>query len=209
MNASNAIKSHQAQIEKGFETLLETFIPNMNREYWRDTGKSDSFDFDTIKKLGKTTKYQRTEFIKEHNLNEVDISLSALDPNRRQFRLMTEIIIPREVEIKKQFLDGVNHLLRAKDIITKSLYDVYVYKSTLTRSGIFSDKQIINAINAELVQPREKMSFTNLWGLEKKSLFITYDLASDELLSKIAQKYLAPEDQKVCFEYTSYINSQS
>lgn len=203
----NTIKGHQALIEKGFETLIETFIPNMNRQYWRDTGKSDVFDFEVIKKLGKITKYQRNEYIEEHNLSEVDIGLSGLDPNKRQFRFMTEVIIPREVEIKQQFQEGVNHLLKAKDIIMKSLYDIYVYKSAVIRSGIFSDKQIINSLIAEIIQPREKISFTDLWKLQKKQLVIKYDLTQDKLLSKVAKKYLAPEDQKLEFEYTAYANS--
>lgn len=43
------IKRQQSLIEKGFEALLETFVSDFNKCYWKDTGNRTARDFETIK----------------------------------------------------------------------------------------------------------------------------------------------------------------
>lgn len=138
-------------------------------------------------------------------MDEVDINISALDPNKRQFRILTEVFLPKDAQIKAKFQEGIELLFKSKDVITQSLYDLYVSKTLYITSGIFSDRQLVNAFVAEFIQPKSKIHFADLWNFKKKSMTLEYDLTKDALLAKVAKKYLKPENRKISFDYVSYI----
>lgn len=143
-----------------------------------------------LNKLSKTTKYQRQEFIDEHKLDEVDITISALDPNKHQFKILTEVIHAKEENMKAQLEKGVELLCKAKDIFIKNSFDLYVVKRFVGDSGIFNDRQMIKSFIEEYTQPKPKVPFTELWNLDKKVVSLSYDPINDEVLGKIAKKYL-------------------
>lgn len=161
-------------------------------------------DYETLKKLQKLTKYQKTEFIEENKLTEVDLHVALLDPTKRQFKFITEFLIPKEVSIKKRFLEGVDLLTKAKDLISKSVFDLFATRSTIIKSELFEDKQLVDAFMVAHTQPQSKVLFTDLWGMTKETQVLEYDLTQDELIGEIADRYVNPEDHKITFEYTSY-----
>lgn len=204
---SNAFKSlirHQAFIDKNFECISENFIPLRYRSYWEDLEASLDTEFDTLKKLNKVSKYKKPEFIEQHNLNKFDEYLAALNPNKIQLRILKKVIIPKEISVKKQVQEGFEHLVRAKAVFTKAMYDLFVLRSTILNSGFFSDTQLLSAFQAELSQPCKDTKANKLFSLQKERSVLNYDLTKDKILRKFAKKYLSPSDQKLRFEYTSY-----
>lgn len=176
-------------MDKSFEDLLDNITPFLNKQYWKDLDEGINVDYETIKKLSKLKKYQKEEFIKDNNINSIELSLSELELDKKQFKIFTNISFKKEKEAKQKFQNAVAKLLEAKEDILNTHCDILATRTFSIKSGIFSDKQLVNSnVRLFMTQPLSNITSNKFWNIEKKQKIREYNLTEDVDFGKHAKK---------------------
>mmetsp|Transcript_32764 Transcript_32764/g.29051 ORF Transcript_32764/g.29051 Transcript_32764/m.29051 type:complete len:216 (-) Transcript_32764:24-671(-) len=204
------MEKHKKILDLNFEMIIDHILyPFASCYFWKHLDKGSNASFELIKKLNRQTKYQKPDFIKTHNLTELDelIASFSLDKSlwgKRQFRFIKDILLPKEIQVKAKFDLAIDYLLKAKEIISEGCADMYFFKHFLIKSGILSDKQIIDSFLAFDSKPGKDKKFSKIWGIQKESKTIQFNLGKDLLYGAIAKKQLEKEERIVEYKYDSF-----
>lgn len=170
------MQSHHNFIDRSIELLIEQGIPFAKNKYWKDFEKGHKITYDEIKQLNSQQKYKKTEICQEKGFSELDLIIANFEPNRKQYKLITEIILPRELQIRQAYKDGIKHLFKAREIFIKSMYELARMRLFLVKSNMFEDKQLVNTFMKQALIPINKVPFTDRWGIKKEPRKIEFDI---------------------------------
>mmetsp|Transcript_26812 Transcript_26812/g.23677 ORF Transcript_26812/g.23677 Transcript_26812/m.23677 type:complete len:249 (+) Transcript_26812:402-1148(+) len=191
---------HMKFLDVAFETVINQPYPVPRFNLWKDLGKEYNTSFENIKKVEKLSKYRKIEFIKENNLTEFDLIIASLEPSKKQFEFLKNVFIKREIEIKSQTKDALDHLLKAKEILHKSGAQMLALSCLMTKSKCFKNEQVLKSrvIKDTFMKKRDVMR--EIWKIKKEPRFHTIDLAQDPLMGEIVKKHLDKQDHILKFE---------
>ena len=191
------IKTHQKIMSSNFEMIIDNIYPVPSMHYWKHLTPEYDPSYDVIKKYNKLTKYQVNEFVKENNLNDLDLLLASFNPNKRQFNFLKEVYFKKELLIKQEVQEGLKCLCKGKEIISKTVGDFYALRSFLIKSGVLDDQQMVNSIlNYQKFPYTGQKAYTYLWDIEKETKILNHHLGKDPLYGKLAKRLLSKEDQE-------------
>mmetsp|Transcript_16836 Transcript_16836/g.18767 ORF Transcript_16836/g.18767 Transcript_16836/m.18767 type:complete len:171 (+) Transcript_16836:313-825(+) len=160
--------------------------------------------YEQINRYKKLKKFEKHEFAVENNLNLLDQFLSALEPNKRQYDFMTKFILKKELEIKNVVKEGYIHLIKAKNLIMKSLAEMNILVGVVLKSEVFNDKQTTNGYLSFDSTSQNNNIVEDIFGFKKEQKNITIDPLSDTLLKKLPKKY-SKKGMSFSYEYSTYL----
>lgn len=75
----------------------------LNNNYWKDFEEGYKIEFKDIKKLNTHHKFKKNEICEEKGYNELDMMIASFQPNKKQYKIITDIVIPKEMEIFRRY----------------------------------------------------------------------------------------------------------
>lgn len=194
------IQKHQNMLNSNFEMILNHLYPipqvgNFTQSI--DIGFSKSFE--EIKKFSKLTKYQMPEYIKTHNFKTFDIICASFDPDKKQYNFIKDVLVVKEYELKTKFEEAFGKIIEAQNILVKSISEMFSFRSFMIKSGIFSDKQLVNSLLNFKFKPEQAKS-NKMWGISIEEEKLQIDLTEDPFYGDLAKRYLSKTDQVVDFD---------
>ena len=207
------LESYRQFLDTRFETLIDNILPFINKNYLKEIDLGVEAEYETIKKLSKLKKYKRDEFIRENNLNRIEVSLADIDVDQEQFQFFKKSIFSKEQQLKISFRNAIKKLFEVKEQMMIAIINFLVSKTLWIKSGILSDKQLVNiGIQKKTIVSTRKVSKEEIWGMKKVAKTLNYDLTKDPDYGCLAAKYediltfrhLLPCDQKLEFEINTY-----
>ena len=113
--------------------LINHPYPSARFSYWKDLNSEYKTDFEDFKKFKNLTKYKLQEYISEGKFTEVDRYVMSFDPNKKQFEFL-KAILNKELALKAKYKEGIEHLLKAKDIFENSHIHSFALIKLIMRS---------------------------------------------------------------------------
>jgi len=112
------------------------------------------------------------------------------------------------MQVKAKFDKAIDLLLRAKEIISEGCADMYAFKHFLIKSGILSDKQIIESFLAFDSKPGHDRKFSDIWEIQVETKTLQFNLGKDPLYGQVAKKFLPKEERIIEYQYDSFVIPQ-
>jgi len=192
------LETHLKILNDSFEGLLQNLYPNFAVYYLKDLTSEylneKIKDYEVLRKFNKLTKYQVPEYLKEHNMNTWDFFIASMNPDKRQYNFFRQNFLPRAFQIKESILEGVKLLLKGKEILIQNTWELYACNGLLLKSGIFSDKQLINSDFASLDTSMFDLVQKWKWGVKREGKIYSYDMSKDSYLAKSTKKHFDKSD---------------
>mmetsp|Transcript_9168 Transcript_9168/g.8778 ORF Transcript_9168/g.8778 Transcript_9168/m.8778 type:complete len:318 (+) Transcript_9168:260-1213(+) len=202
--AEKVLDKHRRIMNLSFEMIIDHIYPFVSCYYWKHLHEGYNASFELIKKYNRQTKYQKPDFIRIHNFTELDKLIASFNPDKRQFRFIKDVLIQKEMKIKARFDQAIDLLLKSKDIISEASTEMFAFRNFLIKSGILSDKQIIDSLLAVDASSVSCRKFTDIWGIEVEPKTISCNLGKDPLYGLLAKKHLPKEERVINIEYDRF-----
>ncbi|CAI2371767.1 unnamed protein product [Moneuplotes crassus] len=189
-------------LDEIFKLIINNLYPNPRVKYWKNWNKEYSTDYDIIKKLNNCSKYKMPEFIEKHNISELDEFVASLKPTKKQFNFV-KVILTKEFEIKQKYSEIVKILCKVKTMIQEACCEMYSVSNISLRSGIFSDKTLINSRFAQGFL-KEDDAFLNIWNVQSEPQTYKKDLGKDKIVGRLAKSLLPKSDIICSFDFLNF-----
>ncbi|CAI2372171.1 unnamed protein product [Moneuplotes crassus] len=198
------LEKHKVFIDSVTRMLVNNIHCNATPLYWKDLSeKKYTTDYSIIKKLNSLTKYQTPEFMETHKLQEIDLFVASLNPNKTQFNFLKNIYFKKESEIKTKCLQAIKKVLDAKSLIQESYVENHLLIGLLAKSGIFTDDQIINSKMKETILRKDR-NYQDIWRVKSVPYTVRYKLSRDKTIGRAVRKYLPKEDYNKDIEFSRF-----
>ena len=149
-------------------------------------------------------KFQKEEFVKQNNINPLEVALSDLEVTEDQFEFCKDKVFKRESEVKQRFIEGMKHLLKARNIIVKARFDQIMINGTLLKSGIFEDSQIINSQARQLLSNTVKTSIQSIFDIKKKKTHLRPFILAQDLPEEVLERMIESIENPIVYEFENY-----
>lgn len=145
------IEKHREFLDMAFEAIINHPFPNWKMKYWGDLNGEPIKDYSIFQKYSrllknqKLSKYQLPEFCEKYNITKADEYIASMNiTSKKQYNFMKKYA-SREYSLKKTYLEGIDHLLKAKEIFEKSVGNHLLGIQFLLKSKILTDKQVLES----------------------------------------------------------------
>ncbi|CAI2371657.1 unnamed protein product [Moneuplotes crassus] len=201
------IQKHKEFLDKAFEAIVNHPFPNWKMKYWEDLDNGPLKDLEILQKYSKLSKYQIPEFEKTHKFNKLDIFVASLKLNKRQYEFVKQYM-DKEIQLKRRYLKGMKHLLRAKEIFESTIPEQVLSITLLLRSQILTSKQIFESKFKEDLHSRDNafndIFLNGIWKISIQKKKYSADLNNCEILGKLSKKYLKESESSLELEYNHF-----
>ena len=187
-----------------FEMIIDHLHPFVSFSYWKYFDQGYNASYEVIKKFNKRTKFEKPVFIKENNFTPLDKLIASFNPDKRQYTFIREVMLTKEMEVKKKFDTALEFLLQGKEIIAKANAELHAFRSFMVKSEILSDKQMFNSMLEFNYQVGAERKLQNVWEVEIKPKSIFFDLTNDPLYGVLAKRNLSKDERIVEYKYDSF-----
>ncbi|CAI2372769.1 unnamed protein product [Moneuplotes crassus] len=196
------MQKHQEFRDSMFKILIDYPFPGFHDEYWTDLERGTLKDFKTLQKLSKCIKMTLSEFKEENDINLLDELVASLNPNKKQYLFM-EKFLGKERDLKKRYLQGIDYLLKAKEIFEITGVQHVHHTKFMLMSNIFQDSQILGSklmegVNSNLNQ------FEDIWGVQIVKKAYSSNLGDCPFTGSFAEKVLKKEQRVIEYHYNHY-----
>jgi len=123
------LESYRQFLDTRFETLIDNILPFINKNYLKEIDLGVEAEYETIKKLSKLKKYKRDEFIRENNLNRIEVSLADIDVDQEQFQFFKKSIFSKEQQLKISFRSAIKTLFEVKEQMMIAIINLLASKT--------------------------------------------------------------------------------
>lgn len=106
------LETFQNTLSNHFESLFENIYPLFALSYYKDLQPDCVKDYEILRRHSKLTKYQKAEYEKEHQLNQVDLFLASLNLDKRQYNFFKKSVPAQRNP--SQSLRGWSHKITVK-----------------------------------------------------------------------------------------------
>ncbi|CAI2370792.1 unnamed protein product [Moneuplotes crassus] len=197
------MNKHKKFLDRSFEMIINNPYPITRYKYWGDFKPEYNTDFEVIKKFHKCTKYQIEDFKEKHNFSLMDEFVASFMPNKRQFDFIKNVALKREYLIKKDYENGIKHLLQAKEIFEKTNIQLLTFVRFFLSSGFISHKQILGSrLKEDLLRSEEP--FNTIWNVQVEPKKYSVNMKEDPIIGKLAQRCVDKEIHECSYEYNHY-----
>ena len=123
------LESYRQFLDTRFETLIDNILPFIKKNYLKEIDLGVEAEYETIKKLSKLKKYKRDEFIRENNLNRIEVSLADIDVDQEQFQFFKKSIFSKEQQLKISFRSAIKTLFEVKEQMMIAIINLLASKT--------------------------------------------------------------------------------
>ena len=127
-------------------------------------------------------------------LNVIDEFLIRINPAKRQFKILTNIIFAKERELKSKFVKGLELLTSSYEIIMSSFNEWNALFQMLKRTWPIYYSQFISWNPPKSKNPAEKFSSLNHFGIIEQNALVTIDFSLDKILHNFWKRYIPKEN---------------
>lgn len=160
--------------------------------------------YDTIKKVASQSKYRKSNFLKENEVNPHEECYMELKLSKKEYNFMTNVVNRGMTRIKKQYKDGIELLLKARDIFVECLFNHFSTKTSIVRSDSVDIEKILSSKMHSLFKLSELIPVAEIWGIEKSSKTLSWDILPISEINKFACKKLDELDPRFKMEIDTY-----
>mmetsp|Transcript_9664 Transcript_9664/g.8509 ORF Transcript_9664/g.8509 Transcript_9664/m.8509 type:complete len:156 (+) Transcript_9664:735-1202(+) len=140
------------------------------------------------------SKFQKNEFMKENDFNAKDEFLFYYSLDKHVFNFLLSTLFPKMEYLKEIMEKGVKKLVEAREILIKSVYDVFVCHLTIMKSLNNSQVDIVKIFCEALNNQSSSMSPFEIWSMKKEEVSYQYDMTKDTHFGKIVKRKI-PEGE--------------
>ncbi|CAI2373687.1 unnamed protein product [Moneuplotes crassus] len=196
------IKSHKDFLDATFEALISHPFPALKNKYWGDFDKSPLKDYETIQKFSKLSKYQIPEFKEKHDITPIDEVVASLYPTKKQYSFMKKFI-SREKEIYNCFKQGVELLLKAKEIFEQTIPCCIMNVEYFMKSKVFDDQKFLDSKYSEYFLISNN-AFNDIFKIQVTPKAHTFDLEACPEFGKPSKKLLKRSERTLEITYNHF-----
>jgi len=188
------MEKHKKFFDAVFDMIINHVYPVSKFGYWKDLTPQYNTDFEIVKKYVKMTKYQKEEYTKDFCLNEVDKYVISLNPSKRQYEFLRNVLLKKEYELKLKFREGIELLLKAKNFLQSTNLELFELVNLIIKGEVFSDQQLIKSkMKSDFLKNIDTIN--EIWKINISSTELSMDMAKDSILGASATKLLKRKDQ--------------
>lgn len=161
--------------------------------------------YDMIKKGSTLSKYRKSIFLKEHEVNPHEELFMDLKVSKREYNFLTKVLNPGMAKVKNNYKKGIEMLLNTRDVFVECLFNHFSTMTSVVRSKAVNDEKIFRANLDSAFKISEAIPPAEIWGIKKSSKTLNWNIIPIEELNKYANTKLDAKDPRFKMDVDCYV----